>query len=245
MHKLVAYKIHANDSAPLRSARRDRRWIEETDQKFAYRCLPLLIANQYGWEIISTHHIRAAWDGTSHKDGIKIENLYGDGPLHCGSHFGAGVLTFSIPFLFRTPKDWNLMVRGPMNNPKDGIAALDGVIETDWSHATFTMNWRFTRACSVEFNIGEPICVFFPIQRGCLELFDPEICMLESDPELQCKFSQWSSERDQFLYGLQTREPAIVKQGWQKTYQAAAVETKLRVPEFRVLSPDSGPELVE
>src|SRR5262245_54094351 len=66
MHKLVAYKIHANDSAPLRSARRDRRWIEETDQKFAYRCLPLLIANQYGWEIISTHHIRAAWDGTSH-----------------------------------------------------------------------------------------------------------------------------------------------------------------------------------
>jgi len=83
------------------------------------------------------------------------------------------------------------------------------------------------------------------ISEDSLELFDPEICVLESDPELQRKYSRWSDERDRFLYGLWTREPAIVNQGWQKTYQAGAVETKLRVPEFLGLSPDRGTELVE
>jgi Family of unknown function (DUF6065) len=43
--------------------------------------------------------------------------------------------------VFRTPPGCNLYVRGPANSPKDGIAALEGIIETDWSEATFTMNW--------------------------------------------------------------------------------------------------------
>src|SRR5262249_31695603 len=102
--------------------------MDETENKFAYRCLPLVIANQFGWEILSTHHFRVVWDGSSHREGIQVENLAGDGQLHCHSHFGAGVLTFHIPFLFRTPEGWNLMVRGPTNRPKDGIVALDAIV---------------------------------------------------------------------------------------------------------------------
>jgi len=190
--KLIAYQIHQDDAAPLRAARRTRKWMDETDQQFAYRCLPMVVANQYGWEILSTHHIRASWDGTSRADGLHVENLYGDGKLHGHSHFGAGILSFLIPFLFKTPKGWDLMVRGPMNSPKDGIAALDGIIETDWAHSTFTMNWRFTRACTVEFQVGEPICLLFPIQRGGLENFEGEIRMLDTAPELQEKYEEWA-----------------------------------------------------
>ncbi len=167
LHKLIAYQIHEDDFAPIRPAHSERGWMDETIfSKFAYRCLPLVIANQYGWENLSTHHIRVSWDGTSRREGLVVENLSGDGRLHAASHFGLGVLTFQIPFLFKTPGGWNLMVRGPMNRPKDGIVALEGVVETDWSHATFTMNWRFTRACTVEFGLGEPICHFFPVPRG-------------------------------------------------------------------------------
>ena len=61
------------------------------------------------------------------------------------SAFGEGVLTFHINGLFRTPPGWNLWVGGSPNSPKDGIYPLTGVIETDWSPYTFTMNWRFTR----------------------------------------------------------------------------------------------------
>ena len=94
------------------------------------------------------------------------------------------------------------MVRGPTNTPKDGIVALDGVIETDWAHSTFTMNWRFTRACAVEFELGEAICLFFPIRRGVLEMFRGEFRMLKADQESENKFREWSESRNRFLAGL-------------------------------------------
>lgn len=216
--KVVAYQIHEDDTAPIAPARRERKWMDEADKKFPYRCLPLVVANQYGWEILSTHHFRATWDGTSNADGLFVENLSGDGPLHATSHFGEGVLTFQIPFIFRTPEGWNLFVRGPANNPKDGIGALDGIVETDWAHSTFTMNWRFTRACTVEFGRGEPICLFFPIQRGTLESFRGELRSLESDPEFEKQYREWSANRDRFLLGLEKEKPHIVAQGWQKEY---------------------------
>jgi hypothetical protein len=231
--KVTAFQIHEDDFAPIRPARRERKWMEDAEKKFPYRCLPLVVANQYGWEILSTHHIRAVWDGTSSPDGLSVENLSGDGSLHASSHFGAGVLTFQIPFLFQTPEGWNLMLRGPTNNPKDGIVALDGVVETDWTHSTFTMNWRFTRACTVEFTLGEPICLFFPIQRGALEKFRAELRMLESDPELEKKYHEWSANRRRFILGLRKEKPSIVSQGWQKEYfHSAKGEKKLLARSF-------------
>ena len=218
LHKIIAYQIHEDDFAPIRPARRERKWMEDADKKFPYRCLPLVVANQYGWEILSTHHVRAIWDGTSNPDGLQVENLYGDGELHASSHFGEGVLTFQIPFLFKTPKGWNLMVRGPTNSPKDGIVPLDGIVETDWSHSTFTMNWRFTRAGTIEFNLGEPICLFFPIERGTLEKFRAELRALESNPEFEKEHREWSASRDRFLLGLEKEKPHIVAEGWQKEY---------------------------
>ena len=225
-HTLIAYQISEDDSAPIRPAPRERKWMDNAYQKYPYRCLPLVVANQYGWEILSTHQVRASWDGTSKAKGLCVENLYGDGPLHCYSHFGEGVLTFQIPFLFKTPDGWNLMVRGPTNISKDGIAALDGIIETDWAHATFTMNWRFTRACTVEFAIGEPICLFFPIQRGVLEMFRGEFRMLEANQEFENKFRDWSLSRDRFLSRLEKGKPEVVAQGWQKDYMQAAKDKK-------------------
>src|SRR5438874_3937393 len=78
-HKLIAYQIYKGDSAPVRPAPRERRWMEHADEKFPYRCLPLVIANQYGWEILSTHHVRATWDGTSTPQGLYVESLHGTG----------------------------------------------------------------------------------------------------------------------------------------------------------------------
>ena len=233
VHSLIAYQIDEDDYAPIRPAPRERRWMDLAGSKFPYRCLPLVTANEYGWEILSTHHVRASWDGTSDIEGVTIENLYGDGELHCLSHFGEGVVTFEIPYLFRTPENWNLMVRGPANNPKDGIIALDGIVEADWSHATFTMNWRFTRACTVEFAVGEPICLFFPILRGALESFRGEIRMLESDAGLRAKFLEWSDSRERFLLGLEKGKPEIVAEGWQKEYLREARSKKSLARPFK------------
>jgi len=231
--KLIAYEIHTNSPTRLRQSRRERKWMDDTEQKYAYRCLPMVIANQFGWDILSPHHIRATWDGSSTKQAIRLEVLFGDGTPLCSSHFGTGVLTFSIPFLFRTPPGWNLVVRGPTNSPKDGIVALDGIVETDWTHSTFTMNWKFTRACTVEFALNEPICMIHPLQRGVLDRFEAEIQALADEPELKAKYDQWSTGRGRFNANLAEREAEAMKRGWEKDYFQTATETKVNAAEFR------------
>ena len=141
--QITAYEVVEQQMA-LRKGERARRWIEELPERFAYRCLPLSIANQAGWEVLNPAAFTARWNGKAGLDAISIRFDGEPDPL-VGSHFGHGVLTFSLGYLFRTSKSHNLWVKGPANLPKDGIAPLEGIIETDWAPFTFTMNWQFTR----------------------------------------------------------------------------------------------------
>ena len=135
--------------------------MDATNQRFAYRCLPLNIANAYGWEVLCNAGFLAMWWGGEGLDSIVIEPDPGT-IAPAISHFGHGILTFHLPCLFSTEPGAELMVQGPINRPKDGIAALSGVIETDWSPYSFTMNWMFTRpGTPVRFEKGEPYCHIF------------------------------------------------------------------------------------
>jgi len=129
------------------------------------------------------------------------------------------VVTFSIPYLFRTPVGYNLWVKGPSNWIRDGIQALEGVVEADWASSTFTMNWKITRPYEwIEFKTGEPICMIVPIPRGLTEQMTPKLALLESNQELKAKYDEWEASRRGFLKGLKELDPAAVKKGWQKDY---------------------------
>src|SRR5215207_1860033 len=146
---LRAYRV---GGAPLRlvPAPREREWIEATRQRFANRCLPLLVANQAGWFLLNSHPFAAVWDGRIEKEGLRLEYQAGNPPYPAISHFGHGILTWRIPYLFRTPPGWNLLARGPANMPKARITPLEGLVEADWAVATFTMNWQMTA-------VGQPV----------------------------------------------------------------------------------------
>ena len=60
--EITAYKIMDNPP-PIRTADRKREWMDDTQDRFAYRCLPLSIANQTGWEILSPAGFTARWNG--------------------------------------------------------------------------------------------------------------------------------------------------------------------------------------
>jgi len=49
---LIAYRIHKYPSMPIVPASSMRDWMDKTHERFAYRCLPLTIANQTGWCVI-------------------------------------------------------------------------------------------------------------------------------------------------------------------------------------------------
>lgn len=239
--KLVFYPT-GNGGAKLRPAPPTRQWMDETHEAFAYRCLPLNIANAHGWELLSLSSFSARWDGGSATSAIDVR-CAADPDMRPISIFGHGVLTFSLHGMFRTEPGWNLFVGGSPNQPKDGIYPLSGVIETDWAPYTFTMNWRFTRADHwVSFDEGEPFCFVFPVQRGLLETVQPEIREMSSDAALKADFSKWSAERTDFNDRLMVKDSSEARMRWQKRYYRGLTmqdepgipdhQAKLRLPEF-------------
>lgn len=172
--------------------------MNQTQGRGANRCLPLLVANQAGWVLLNPDGFEAVWDGRQHPDGIALtwDDPKLPEPRLASSHFGSGVLTFTVPYLFRTPPDWNLLARGPANWPIDGACALEGLIETDWSVATFTMNWKLTRPdLPVRFDQGLPFCMVVPQRRGELESFTAAIQPLKRDLELYEQTKLWAQGR--------------------------------------------------
>lgn len=216
--KLDAYKLTKDPELRIQPAVRERDWMDETGSQFAYRCLPVNIANAYGWHIICPTAFTAIWDGTVETDAIRMRADDGSN-VPANSHFGHGVLTFDIPYLFRTEPGFDLFVTGPINAPKHGIVALSGIVETDWAPYTFSMNWMFTRrSLSVRFKAGEPCCQIFPVRRGMLETVKPRLLELSDNPALEGDYRAWASSRAAFNNDLAHPSNNSSTAKWQKTY---------------------------
>ena len=239
--RLTAFKT-GPDAPPLRAAVATREWMEQTGERFAYRCLPLTIANTHGWEILCPGSFEAYWNGGSRPKDIKVVPT-GKASHFALSHFGAGVLTFHTGYLFRTDPGYNLYVTGPVNRPKDGAAALSGIVETDWLPQPFTMNWLFSAPGGpIVFEEGEPFCHIFPVPRDLVEQVQPEIRELDTEPELKQRYDQWTHSRAAFNEELRVPGSPATAQKWQKHYSrgehpdgqrtTAEHRTKLKVREF-------------
>jgi hypothetical protein len=93
------------------------------------------------------------------------------------------------------------------------------VIETDWAPYTFTMNWKFTRPrAAIRFEPGEPFCHVFPVRRGELEGFEPNVRQLSEDAELKEQYAVWQASRRDFLVDLKRPGSPARDERWQKLY---------------------------
>ena len=201
-------------------ASRWRDWMNATSNRHANRCLPLLMANQAGWVLLNPTPFTACWEGGDHKSSLTVQydpEVPEDAPPLARSHFGSGILTFAFPHAFLTPPGYNLFVRGPTNSPKDGICALDGLVETDWSAAPFTMNWKLTRPGTVAFSQDEPFCLIMPQRRGELERFQPVSRSATSEPELAKRVEAWAAYRAMVLLGKQSTQKGG-HEGWRRIW---------------------------
>ena len=255
--RIIAYELYESQNNPLTTAPVDRDWMDASPQRFAYRCLPLAIANQAGWFMHSPATFSAIWDGGPNRDDVRIEfeapgiprpsnpwaisvdsttitQMAAARDDRITSHFGVGTVTFTLPFLFRTPPGINLWVKGPVNCIKDGVQALEGIVETDWLPSTFTMNWKLTRPNHrVRFEKGEPICMIVPVSRGLAESLSPVLLPIKRDPALLKEYEDWLKSRAEFIQALEVRDPATVKRGWQRDYVLGITKGGAKAPEHQ------------
>ncbi|WP_300543901.1 DUF6065 family protein [Maricaulis sp.] len=243
--KLFCHPL-TQDDPPIRPAGNRRDWMDETPESSAYRCLPLALANQHGWEVYTPAGFTARWTGGELVQDVSVsfdDALAANRPGGPMANFGSGILTFDMGFLLRTPPGWNIWVMGPVNAPKDGIAPLSGIIETDWSPYSFTMNWRFTRTGEVRFEAGEAIAQLFPVRRDLFDRIEPEIRDMHTDPKTYEQFNIWRRSRADFATRLRQGDEDAAELKWQKGYYRGLMpdgskgppnhKTKLRLKEFR------------
>ncbi len=192
------------------------------------------MANQAGWFVLNNSRLRLKWNGGAQTDSVIIDYDGERSSWRPKTHFGYGIVTWNMPFLFRTSPGFNLLVRGPANCIKDGIAPLEGLVETDWAASTFTVNWKLTRRhVWVTFEQGEPLCMLVPQRRGELEECIPRIDSIDDAPELRDAYKLWSASRTQFNRELKDGTSPAAKARWQKDYFQGQLPDGSPVPEHQ------------
>jgi hypothetical protein len=184
--KIVPLKIH-------------RDWMQETDDKFAYKCLPLNIANQYGWSVLAPFDFKVAWNGGKVPGSVEIFNVPQKYKNTISSHFGNATFTINLDFIIKTPKEYSLYIRGVPNKDYGILTPLDAIVETDWLPFTFTYNFKFSDTGIVEFREGEELFSFFPIKRDSVENFSITAKSIKDDPDLMKDYIELSRSRDEAL----------------------------------------------
>ena len=217
--KLTCYTLDTMPNTII-PGKTDRDWMDEFPVRHPYRCLPLVMANSTGWEILSPCSFTATWTGGPRNEDIRID---ADDDFEyldrvATAHFTMGVLTFHTSYLFKTEPGWDLWVGGAPNLIKDGIQPLIGIVESDWLPFPFTMNWRFTRPGMVSFKKGEPFCFIMPVPHASVDQFEPVMKSIDDDPILKNEYIAWHQSRTDFLQGLDDRDPETMRQGWQRHY---------------------------
>ncbi|WP_300437494.1 DUF6065 family protein [uncultured Mameliella sp.] len=210
IHRLPGHTIRV-EPAPVA-----RRWMDKTANRFAYRCLPLNIANSHGWQVLCPSGFRVRMIGDDDRPKLEFEYDEPDTPPAV-SHFGHGILTFHIGAVFETDPGHALYLTGPVNCPKQGIMPLSGIVETDWLPFTFTMNWRLMfRQAWIRFEKDEPFCMFFPVRLAEIEETRIEIGELADTPDLASRVSSFAESRKTFIEEQKTRPDD--GSNWQKHY---------------------------
>lgn len=219
------------DGMKIVPAHQQREWMNEhpmeeqhdpnkIEKGLGNRCLPMLMVNQMGWDAVNTQPFMA----TSMPDGRVIQHWEQPQPRVGGprANFKEGnLLTWLVPWTFKTPPGWDLLILPPPNvYMPAGATCLSALVETDHVPASFTFNWRIEPGRSVWVKGGDVICRLLPYQTGVLEEFG-----LTMHDVVQPGYPEWREQRTAALRKLLTPGNR-----WEKPYFDLAKRRKIKRP---------------
>lgn len=176
----------------------NRQWMDELNEQYAYRCLPMTYASKHGWSINLLEDVKVVWHGGWNKDQTEIlegrEQVPGINFVDNGT--GNGIVTFHMHAVPRTPPDWNIWIMGAPNLVVPGAHPLSGIVETDWSYSALTSNWKITEPKKIiTFKKGSPVLFFIPVHKTQLENFVFEHKNLSDDQDIFKNLNDFESYR--------------------------------------------------
>jgi len=195
---------------PIVSSKKQRQWMN--DNVHSYRCVPLAIANTFGWDILLPEDLDVEWDGGSELTSIKI---YGNNQIY-QSHFGSGTFTIQVAYTWKTSDDHQIMLMPHPNPDQYDIMSLTAIVETDRLMYPWFVTCKVTRVGRYKLKAGTPIARVIPIKIG--DIVDCNIKMSE-EPEEYKNYRAW-----------QTEERNNSTKTWEKFYHKIARYTSIITP---------------
>ena len=134
-------------------------------------CLPLTIANQYGFVVKAAHDAELFWDGTDGPVQVTSEGFNDMSSIQTYLHnFKHGVMSIENKFIMKTPPDVNIVVMQPPNHFVEGIHCMMGVVEADNLRRSFTFNLKVTTPNKqITIKKGDWLAAFMPVPRFYVE----------------------------------------------------------------------------
>jgi len=157
-----------NVSSIIRKPKKKRDWFTPN----FYHCLPLTIANQYGFEIISAYPVNLFWNGNNGEDDLTITKMLSTEEEDLQNiqgfekSFANGIMSVVMSMIPRTPPGVNLLVTGPINTILPCITPMTAVVESDNIRTPFTINLKVNYPNTlIHIPKGTPLATLIPIPR--------------------------------------------------------------------------------
>jgi glycosyltransferase involved in cell wall biosynthesis len=139
-----------------------------------------------GWDFLCPCAFEAVWHGGPDAEDVELRLAdAAPGPVSFAqSRRGQGLVTFHPGYQCRTEGEHVLLVRGPVNAPKDGVCPLESLADTSVLPGTIVIDWQLTRAGqTIRFEAGEPFCTILPYPKAGLDDVTVEVIQPGGDVE--------------------------------------------------------------
>ena len=175
---------HKDHRVKIEQTQLKRDWMDETDNKHAYKCFPVSLVNTFGWSISFLDDIELIWDGVSDTtpDHVKILSA---GDNVCSTSRGNATVSFYTGLFFRTEENVSILSIVPPNYFIDGATPFTSVISTSFYDDAYPVAWRITRPNhAIRIPAGTPVATLIPISIGDLSHIELDIYNKEFDPRV-------------------------------------------------------------
>lgn len=196
MTKVNFVRTHQKSPAIVQS-RVQRDWMDATYNKHAYQCLPMTVANVYGWEIQMEDDLVVQWDGNEVPPQILSGEISSSGRIQAVSSI-VGIISIQMSWAIRTEEGYSTWFSGSPNYVLDGAVPLTATIPTWWWPDEAQMNWKITKIGEpVTFKAGSPFCFFNIYDESVLSGVEVSTSNLWDDPELMTSRARYGQAKSQ------------------------------------------------
>jgi hypothetical protein len=170
----ISAHITPGSKVKIEQTRVQREWMNLTDDRHAYRCFPVALANSIGYSISFLEDIEFVWDGVSDSSDTHVKIVRGHD--FCSPARGNATISFNTNIFFKTDENVSMLSIVPPNYFIDGATPFISILSTSFHNEMFPVAWKITRPnVNIIIPAGTPVATLIPISLKSLTNFELDL----------------------------------------------------------------------